>query len=67
MSIREGQEIELKNALVAYIRKNFVLEGKKELVNQKVLELACGLYDLFVLFLNTYPQNNSGQVVAEKK
>lgn len=49
-NMHEQKEIELKNALVKYIKDNFILEGQQDLVKQKVVDLAVGLYDLFLTF-----------------
>lgn len=45
--MKESKELEIKNALVEYIKNNFTLEGDAILVNQKVIDLAVGLFDLF--------------------
>lgn len=45
--MNEQQELKIKNALCAFIRENFVLEGQKDMVDDKIRNLANGLFVLF--------------------
>lgn len=47
MSVGDLKELEIKNALCWYLRRTCVLEGSKELVDDKVRDMASDIYDLF--------------------
>lgn len=56
---KEKREVEIKNALITFIVGNFQLEGQPEPLKSKVIDIACGLYELFESYY-TFPEKDLG-------
>lgn len=50
-----GEEAEVKNILVGFLRSNVVLEGEPHLVDIRVRDIAVDLYDLIRRLTKRYP------------